>query len=75
VYDFLVSTLLNRVYILILHILTPTTLTSIFEFVFFFKAAFAFNTLSHVSKLFGTKVIVVTFVMLLNSLIIVCCLL
>lgn len=72
VYDFLVSTLINRTYIFMLHILTLTTLTSVFEFVFFFKAIFAFNVVSNLSKVFGTKIIIVTFIVLLNSLFIAC---
>lgn len=71
-YDFLVSTLINRTYIFMLHILTLTTLTSVFEFVFFFKAIFAFNVVSNLSKVFGTKIIIVTFIVLLNSLFIAC---
>lgn len=72
VYDFLVSTLINRTYIFMLHILTLTTLTSVFEFVFFFKAIFVFNAVSNLSKICGTKIIIVTFIVLLNSLFIAC---
>lgn len=67
IYDFFVSSLLNRMYILTLTVLTFNTISSFLEFVFFFKITSLYTKYTYLTNVFGTKVILITFVLLVAT--------